>query len=149
MTYGRIDLSLTNYHRYASARFLHTIDLAALKEIYYSYCDYKNFTSVIPFFEDDYLLPNRDIIGYYASEKLVAYTLMIKHKKENSVISEQFAWNYNDPRLRLGIKSIENECYIYKLLGYKYLYLGQHTEYKSKFDGYEIVGPNRQATTSL
>lgn len=149
MMYGRIDLSLTNYHQYAYAKFLKKIDIAELKEIYYSYCKYKNFASVMPFFEDDYLLPNRDIIGYYSSEKLVAYTLIIKHKKENSVISEQFAWNYKEPRLRLGIRSIENECCIYKLLGYNYLYLGQHTEYKSKFDGYEILGPDRQATTSL
>jgi hypothetical protein len=148
MLYGRINLDLTNYQLFHSARFLLTPNFDQLRKIYYSYCRYKNFKSVIPFFETDYNLSNRDIIGYYDANNLVAYTLIIKHPADSSAESEQFAWNYKNPKLRLGVRSIEHECCVYKRLGYKYLYLGEHAAYKSKFDGYEIVGPVLQETTS-
>jgi hypothetical protein len=148
MIYGRINLKLSNYISLESAKFLSNPDYEQLKKIYYEYCDYKKFTSIMPFFEDDYKLLNRDLIGYYENDVLVAYTLIVKYPTQRCVISDQFAWNYKNPRLQLGIKSIEHECFIYRNLGYKYLYLGEHAAYKSKFTGYEIVGRNLQDTTS-
>ena len=58
----------------------------------------------------------------------------------------QFAWDYKNPKLRLGVLSLENECDWAQTNGYKYLYLGRDdifnnpNNYKSKFKGYEILG---------
>lgn len=138
--HSRIDLSKTNYQFLKSWKFLETPDYDLLAKIYYEYCEYKKFDSVLPFFLEYYKDTNRDIIGYYDEDNLVAFSLILKYPSVNSVMSEQFAWNYENPKLFLGIKSLENECAIYKNLGYRYLYLGEHQEYKSKFSGYEILG---------
>ena len=45
----------------------------------------------------------------------------------------------------LGIKSLKNECAIYKKRGFDYLYLGQADHYKTKIDGFEILGPRTGA----
>lgn len=79
------------------------------------------------------------LFGYYDKRDLVAFT-MIYHLDDENVQSEQFAWNYKNPRLRLGIRSIENECAVLKKMGYKYYYLGEYDEYKTQFDGYEVCG---------
>ena len=39
------------------------------------------------------------------------------------------------------IKSLETECAYYKSQGYKYYYLGEAHKYKSKFNGFELLGP--------
>jgi hypothetical protein len=137
--FSRIDLLKTNYKVLNSAKILHNPNYNELKNIYKNYCDYKKFAAPIPFSIDQYTCDNVDIIGYYDNKDLVAYSLIIKYLNENSVFSDQFAWNYHDPRLRLGIKSLEHECAFYKSLGYRYLYLGEHSEYKSKFQGYELL----------
>jgi hypothetical protein len=137
--FSRIDLSKTNYKILECARILQKLDCNKLEDIYKKYCNYKKFAEPIPFSIDQYIRGNIDIIGYYDRKTLVAYSLMVKYPKENSVLSDQFAWNYHDPRLRLGIKSLEHECAFYKSLGYRYLYLGEHSEYKSKFQGYELL----------
>ena len=139
MIYGRINLELNNYGPLESAKFLSNPDYEQLKKIYYEYCDYKKFTSIMPFFEDDYKMFNRDLIGYYENDELVAYTLIIKYPTERCVVSDQFAWDYKNPDLKLGIESLKNACAIYKGRGYKYLYLGEVAKYK-QIDGYEELG---------
>ena len=52
----------------------------------------------------------------------------------------QFAWDYANPKLRLGIESLKNECAVYKARGFNYLYLGLADEYKSQLDGFELLG---------
>jgi arginyl-tRNA--protein-N-Asp/Glu arginylyltransferase len=81
-----------------------------------------------------------DIIGYIDDSELVAFSLI---KRFNPCDAEaiQFAWDYENPDLRLGIISLQHECAIYKDRGFKYLYLGEDLEYKRQFDGYEILGP--------
>jgi arginyl-tRNA--protein-N-Asp/Glu arginylyltransferase len=69
----------------------------------------------------------------------VAWSLCCRYDKHN-VESVQFAWNYQQPELELGLRSIEHECAYYKQLGYHYLYLGGVAEYKTQFDGYEQLG---------
>lgn len=138
--YGRIDLNLTDYKVLDNSKILVNPDYDQLEHIYYEYCKYKKFKSIMPFFIENYQSLNRDIIGYYDETQLVAYSLILKYPSKQSVISDQFAWNYHNPKLRLGFKSLENECRIYKDLGYRYLYLGEHSDYKSKLTGYELVG---------
>ena len=93
----------------------------------------------MPIFDSEYLDESNDVIGYKHNNKLVAFSLIRRHDKDN-IEAVQFAWDYVNPKLRLGIESLKNECAIYKARGFKYLYLGEAAEYK-KIDGYELLGP--------
>jgi hypothetical protein len=110
-----------------------------LQAIYKKYCEYKKFASVMPIFDSEFTDSKNNVYGYYNDNKLVAFSIVRQHD-DNNIESLQFAWDYEDPALRLGIRSLENECAIYKKMGYKYLYLGEAADYKSQFDGYEILG---------
>jgi arginyl-tRNA--protein-N-Asp/Glu arginylyltransferase len=92
----------------------------------------------MPIFNEEF--DDSFLFGYFDSDKLVAFTMVSLLNNKNAY-SDQFAWNYHNPQLRLGIRSIENECAILKEMGYDYYYLGTHDEYKTRFDGYEITGP--------
>jgi hypothetical protein len=86
----------------------------------------------------NFIWPHNDVIGYYDSTNLVAWSVVTKYNSED-VYSVQFAWDYANPNLRLGIKSIEHECAYYKSLGYKYYYLGEAHKYKQNIQGFEIL----------
>lgn len=143
MLYARINLEKTNYQlNCVDWKFIDNPDINKLNSIYYQYCKYKKFKSVVPIFDSEYLDPNMDLIGYYSEEKLVAFSLIKRYfQDQENVEAYQFAWDYKNPELKLGFKTLENECALYKNLGYKWLYLGGADEYKSKFDGFEILGP--------
>jgi len=140
--YARIDLSKTNYNKLGNFSLLKKQDLeiSTLQKLYREYCNYKKFKSVMPIFDSEYTDKSNDIIGYYDNNELVGFSILRRYDTEN-VEAIQFAWNYKNPKLRLGIKSLESECAYYKELGFKYLYLGGADEYKSKIDGFEILGP--------
>ena len=142
MTYqfARIDLSRTNYTQSVKWQYLREPDIAKLNGIYRDYCKYKHFASVMPIFDSRYTDPMTDVIGYYDNEKLVAFSLIKRYDTEHA-LCDQFAWNYNNPRLRLGIETMKTECAIYKERGFRYLYLEQAHLYKSQIDGFEILGP--------
>lgn len=140
MIYARIKLEKTNYSiSLLNWQYIRRPDIDELQNIYTKYCNYKNFVSVMPIFRSEYTDVNNDIIGYYDQNNLVAFSLLRKYDTEN-VEAIQFAWTYNNPRLQLGIKSLQQECAIYKALGYKFLYLGEADEYKRNIDGFEILG---------
>lgn len=144
MKYCRIDLSKTNYNLIQGAWILSHVEkedrIQYMQDIYKAYCQHKNFESVVPLFEALFFEKNNDVIGYTNWDKFAAFSIVKKYDNENAE-SLQFAWNYSNPNLRLGIKSIEHECAWYKRLGFKYLYLGLADEYKKQFDGYEELGP--------
>lgn len=94
----------------------------------------------MPIFDSEYTDPNIDVIGYYNQENLVAFSL-VKRYSNSDAECVQFAWDYVDPALKLGISSLKNECAVYKRLGFRYLYLGGADEYKKSIDGFEILGP--------
>lgn len=140
MIYARIDLEKTNYNTLQSNwEFIKNPDIKTLNSIYMYYCKYKKFQSVMPIFDSEYVDPQNDVIGYYDNNHLAAFSLIKKYDSIN-VEAVQFAWTYHNPKLRLGIRSLEHECALYKQLGYKFLYLGQADEYKKQIDGFEIVG---------
>ena len=145
MKFCRIDLSKTNYNTLRFASILSKIEcteqLDNLREVYQKYCTHKHFSSVMPLFEGMLLDIYTDVICYYPDDKLSAFSLVKRYDIENTE-SLQFAWDYTDPSLRLGIESLKHECSFYKSHGYKYLYLGLADEYKSQIDGYEILGPH-------
>jgi hypothetical protein len=140
MLYARIDLLQTNYSKLTNFGYIKNPDIDQLNAIYRDYCRYKGFKSVMPIFDSEYLDPNNDVLGYFDDNQLVAFSLIKKFDKHN-IQAVQFAWTYHKPRMRLGIKSLQHECALYKDLGYRYLYLDEANEYKSKFDGFEILGP--------
>lgn len=138
MKYARINLLQTNYTTLTDWQYLSTFDL--LPSIYKKYCQYKKFESVVPLFDSQYTEQNTDVIGYYDNGVLVAFSLIKIYNTENAE-TLQFAWDYSNPELRLGIESLKNECAIYKQRGFKHLYLGPASKYKEQFDGFEILGP--------
>jgi len=142
MTYqfARIDLSKTNYEINVEWMYMAQPDIAALNDIYRTYCTYKHFASVMPIFDSRYTDPMTDVIGYYDQAKLVAFSL-IRRYDEHNALCDQFAWTYHNPRMRLGIETMKTECAIYKARGFQYLYLEQAHLYKSEIDGFEILGP--------
>ena len=124
MKYCRIKLAKTNYTAMSptNCRYIvHEDMFTEMFEIYSKYCEHKQFSSVMPLFEQQFRDVSTEIIGYFSNRK-------------------QFAWDYANPKLRLGIESLKNECAKYKARGYKYLYLGSADEYKSQIDGFEILG---------
>lgn len=140
MLYARIDLSKTNYKIFKDFKIFDNPPIDSLRLIYQDYCEYKNFKSVMPIFTEEFFDQKTDVIGYYDTEELVAFSLIKKYKLDNCVDAVQFAWNYKNPKLRLGIESLKNECAFYKSQGFKYLYLGEADEYKKKIDGFEVLG---------
>lgn len=140
MLYARIDLSKTNYAELENYQIINNPNIEQLDKLYTEYCKYKKFCSVMPIFASEYTDPNSNVIGYYNNNKLVAFSL-IKRYSDTEAECVQFAWNYANPELRLGISSLKNECAVYKRLGFKHLYLGSADEYKKDIDGFEILGP--------
>jgi hypothetical protein len=145
MTYqfARIDLRKTDYTPLVHWQYITNFDsnmLHKLDDIYRTYCIYKHFASVMPMFHSRYRDTMSDVIGYYDKDKLVAWSL-IRRFDDNNALCDQFAWNYHNPKMRLGIETLKTECAIYKARGFKYLYLEQAHLYKQDFDGFEILGP--------
>jgi len=138
--FARIDLSKTNYKINVEWMYMSRPDIAALNNIYRTYCTYKRFTSVMPIFDSRYTDPMTDVIGYYDQAKLVAFSLIRRYDEYNA-LCDQFAWTYHNPKLRMGIETMKTECAIYKARGFRYLYLEQAHLYKSEIEGFEILGP--------
>jgi hypothetical protein len=142
MTYqfARIDLSKTNYKPTVKWAKLVYPDIDQLNSIYRDYCRHKRFASVMPIFDSRYTDPMTDVIGYYDGDRLAAFSLIRRYDHKNA-LCDQFAWNYQNPKLRLGIETLKTECAIYKAQGFEYLYLEQAHLYKQSMDGFELLGP--------
>jgi len=139
MKYARVKLSQTNYVIMDNWNYITDININQLNEIYKKYCVYKDFDSVLPIFDSQYLDTSVDIIGYYDSDTLIAFSMVRRYNEKNAELL-QFAWDYVKPELMLGIESLKNECAIYKSRGFDYLYLGGAEKYKRFLDGFEIIG---------
>jgi hypothetical protein len=116
------------------------IAIMALKDIYRTYCIYKHFASVMPLFDNQFTDADTDVIGYKDQGELVAFSLIKRYDQHNALCA-QFAWNYRNPKLRLGIRSLQTECAIYRERGFRYLYLDQAHLYKQGITGFELLGP--------
>lgn len=139
LVFSRINLAKTNYSTLPNCRVIEYPDIDQLNDIYKKYCQYKKFTSVRPIFKNEYWDENSEIIGYTHNNLVVAFTL-IKILDNLNVESVQFAWDYKNPKLELGLNSLKHECAYYKSRGYQYLHLGNADHYKTKLDGFEILG---------
>lgn len=140
MIFARINLENTNYNLLPNGMFINgKTYLNQIKNLYYDYCDYKEFPSVMPLFDSEIVAKNVHIMGYFSGSKLIAFTLL-KILDNHNIENVQFAWDYKEPKLRLGIESLKHECCFYKNLGYKFMYIGATQEYKKSISGYEEIG---------
>jgi len=139
--YARIDLTKTTYQPTVDWCYLADPDITVLNGIYRTYCIYRQFSSVVPIFDSQYRDPDTDVIGYYDNHQLVAFSLIKRYDQHNALCA-QFAWTYHNPKLRLGIKSLQTECAIYRERGFQYLYLDQVHLYKQEIEGFELLGPH-------
>jgi len=81
-----------------------------------------------------------EIIGYRDNGQLVAWS-MYRIWDNKNILSDHFAWNYRNPRLRLGVRSLMTECAIYRDQGYEYMYFESVEPYMLDIEGFEILGP--------
>jgi hypothetical protein len=141
LLHARIDLDKTNYTILNESNWaIINPNIDQLNQIYKKYCQYKKFPSVLPIFDSEYTDEKNDIIGYFDNAELVAFSIIRKHNNQD-IEAKQFAWTYDNPKLRLGIESLKHECALYKQMGFKFLYLGGADEYKKQINGFEILGP--------
>ena len=136
--YGRIDLSKVKY-KLDPDIFLHKPSWKEAAHVYNVYCKYKNFDSVFPLYSDDIL--QNDFHCLYIDNKLIAWEQTRTYTNDKVAFSDQFAWDYSNPEDRVGWRFSYHVPAYYKSQGYKYLYLGDHHDYKSRIQGYEILGP--------
>ena len=146
LKFCRINLSKTNYsiidYPYAGEipldnRIRYWDDF---QKIYKKYCEHKKFDSVMPLWISQFQSNEYKIIGYFdQNQTLIAWTKLRQLDLEN-IESEQFAWDYADPKLQLGIRSLEFESSYFKAQGFKYLWLGFDDHYKQQIVGFETVG---------
>ena len=140
--FGRIDLRATQYQCDLAWEVLDPVPVNDCQRIYHEYCAHKHFLSVMPMIAGRLTAPDTEIIGYRSRERLVAWS-MYRIWDEDNVLSDHFAWDYRDPRLRLGIRSMENECAIYRDRGYRWMYFETVEPYMLDLQGFEILGPLR------
>jgi len=138
--FGRIDLSKTTYESDLDWWLLNPVPVEEVQRVYRDYCAHKHFQSVMPMIEGRLTAPNTDIIGYHDQGRLVAWSMYRIWDKEN-VLSDHFAWDYRNAKLRLGIRSIENECAIYRDRGYRWMYFEAVEPYMLDLQGFEILAP--------
>lgn len=138
--FGRIDLTQTYYTSTMSWQMLNPVPVDDVQRVYSEYCAHKHFQSVMPLIPGRLLSADTEIIGYYDQGSLVAWS-MYRIWDQHNILSDHFAWNYRNPRLRLGIHSIENECAIYRDRGYRHMYFEAVEPYMLDLQGFEILGP--------
>jgi len=137
--FGRIDLAATTYEADLSWRYLDPVPVSEVQRVYRAYCLHKHFQSVMPMLAGRLTAAGTEIIGYHDRDRLVAWSMYRIWDQEN-VLSDHFAWDYRDPRLRLGIRSIENECAIYRDRGFRWMYFESVEPYMLDMQGFEILG---------
>lgn len=139
--YCRINLDKTNYTE-IEHEVLNESHFDEIVEVYKKYCKYKEFDSVMPLFIEDLQQTNTELLGYRNDAgKLIAFSLILVYPSQQSVSADQFAWDWEEPKLKLGYRSIRSECARYKRLGFKYFYLGDYYDYKAELKGFEISRP--------
>jgi hypothetical protein len=138
--FGRIDLQRTVYMQDLDHDLLDPVPINDVLRVYRDYCLHKHFQSVIPMLPGRLTAAGTEIIGYRDADRLVAWSMYRIWDREN-ILSDHFAWDYRNPRLRLGIRSIENECAIYRTRGYRWMYFESVEPYMMDLQGFELMGP--------
>ena len=137
--YCRIVLQKTNY-REIPYRVLDHTWYDRIVDIHKRYAEVKGLTDIFPLFFEEINAPHSEILGYFDhNDHLQAFSLIYKYPSVNCCLADQFAWTYEEPKLKLGYKSLRSECARYKRLGFDYLYLGEVAHYKAQLQGFEVI----------
>lgn len=138
--FGRVDLDTISYRPTLDWQYL-TMPLhwPRCLEIYQRYCQVRGFSSVMPLLMPRLSDASSDVIGYWCDQQLVAWSLVRRFGTE-SVLLDQFAWDYSQPRQRVGIRSLRQECWLYQSCGFRWLYLEQADIYQPHLPELEILG---------
>lgn len=139
MEFGRINLTNTTYEITLDAQLLKPIHIEEINRVYKEYCLHKKFKSTMPMIPGRFLVHNTEVFGYYEQGKLIAWSMYRIWDSENIVI-DHHSWDYKNPKLRIGIRSLQNECALYRNRGYKYMYFESVEPYMKKLQGFEILG---------
>jgi hypothetical protein len=138
--YSYIALQETNYKPLLDFEILTNIENPSLLlDIHQKYCRYKNFTSVQPIFHGEFTDPRCEFVTYKIDNKVVAWT-MLRKLGDTAIDNMQFCWDYEDPKLKLGYKSIRTECAIYRDRGFTEMLIDTEMYYKKQLQGYSIYG---------
>lgn len=132
----RINLQKTNY-KTIPFRLLNEDDFLQCEQIYKEYIIYKNFDEIYPIFREDWV--KGTIFGYYDEDELVAWSAYYEYPSKKTAHADQFAWNYKNPKLKLGYKSLRSELAYFKSKGFDYLILGDIYSYKTELKGFETI----------
>jgi hypothetical protein len=139
MMFAYIDLLEITYQSNLDCQLLDPVPVDEIQRIYRAYCAHKNFHSVMPMVPGRFLVPGTEVWGYQDQGKLVAWS-MYRVWDKNSVVCDHHAWDYRNPKLRLGIRSFENECAIYRDRGFKRMYFESVESYMFNLEGFKILG---------
>jgi len=137
--FGRINLANTCYTADLNGHVMDPVPVPELQRVYRDYCAHKNFLSVMPMIPGRFTVPGTEIIGYHDHGQLVAWSMYLIWDREN-ILSDHFAWDYKNPRLRLGIRSLEHECALYRDRGYDWMYFEAVEPYMINMQGFELLG---------
>lgn len=140
--FGRINLGEVTYSQDLDWQLLDPVPINDVLRVYRDYCLHKHFQSVMPMVPARFQIAGTEVIGYRNQDRLVAWS-MYRIWDEHNILSDHFAWDYREPRLRLGVRSIENECAIYRDRGYRWMYFEAVEPYMLDLQGFEIMGPMR------
>jgi hypothetical protein len=140
--FGRIRLEVTNYVIELDHEILDPVPVNDVLRVYRDYCAHKRFQSVVPMLPGRLQAQGTEIIGYHDQGRLVAWS-MYRIWDDANIVSDHHAWDYRNPRLRLGRRSLENECAIYRDRGYRFMYFESVEPYMLELEGFETLGPIR------
>lgn len=139
MQFGRINLTNTTYNITLNAQLLNPVPIDEITRVYKEYCLYKNFESVMPMVPGRFAVPNTEVFGYYEQNKLIAWS-MYRIWDDKSIVVDHHAWDYNNPKLRMGLRSLQNECALYRDRGFQFMYFESIAPYMTALQGFEILG---------
>ena len=137
--FGRIDLQRTGYAVELDWELLDPVPINDVLRVYRDYCAHKHFLSVMPMIPGRLTAPGTEIIGYRQHDQLVAWS-MYRIWDHHNILSDHHAWDYREPKLRLGFRSIETECAIYRDRGYRFMYFESVQPYMLDLQGFETLG---------
>lgn len=139
MEFGRIDLTTVTYNITLEAHLLNPVPIDEINRVYKEYCLYKKFKSVMPMVPGRFSVPNTEVFGYYEQDRLIAWS-MYRIWDSHTVVVDHHAWDYANPKLRLGIRSLQNECAIYRDRGYQFMYFESTEPYMLGLQGFKMLG---------
>ena len=123
----------------------------SLKIIFYKYLHARRFAEgadleVVQGYQEHfeqyiaYPRGNRRVFMYYYESKLIAFSCFEEYP--NSYFGSQFAWDFKNPELSLGLLQVNLLCALAIEEGKNYVYLGMAygriCSYKSRFKGFEF-----------